>query len=705
MIALASGALFASPALGILHGLSIDLLTMLRWQAFGARHDPASAPVVVVAIDEESYQRPPFKGSPSITWTREIGRVLTAMLEGGARVVGFDVIFTASLEQSEMPFDGDLLGARVRGFDRDFLRALAAGARSGNVVLGEIEDRDRPVRPSPAQRIAVGQQRNIRPLNVYIDPDGVVRRLPLAFSGGGRRTPSMAVELASRALGVAPEFSPDETLTLAGRRFPSAIANTVTLNFDGGAEDILTFSFADLRACVEKDDKEFFRRHFGGKIVLVGTLLDIEDRKVTSKRLATGPEHAAAPRCALPEAPALAAARRASISGVYVHATAVNNLVRHDTVAEPGVVASAAIAILFAGLASVTALALTPAWAAGAYLGFFAACTAAATFAFTHSVALPLVEPFLAGLAAIVAITAYRFAVADREERFLRKSFALYLADEVIDRMMTANKLPALGGEVRQVTMFFSDIAGFSSFAEKMPPGTLVTVLNTYLSAMTDIIEDNGGYIDKYVGDTIKAIFGAPVDDPDHARNAVRAALTCNARLEELNRTVAEFQGLAIGHRIGLHSGEVLVGNIGSLRRFNYTSLGDAVNLASRLEGANKYFATSIMASQATVALTGTTFAWRELEAIKVMGRAQPVTIHELLAESGRQTPEQSAHAAIYAEGLACWRARDFAGAAKCLERTAAEDPPAALLLKRAKVLVIHPPGPDWEPVFTLEGK
>jgi class 3 adenylate cyclase len=222
---------------------------------------------------------------------------------------------------------------------------------------------------------------------------------------------------------------------------------------------------------------------------------------------------------------------------------------------------------------------------------------------------------------------------------------------------------------------------------------------------MTDIIEDNGGYIDKYVGDTIKAMFGAPVEDPDHARNAVRAALGCNARLEELNRTVAEFQGLAIGHRIGLHSGEVLVGNIGSLRRFNYTSLGDAVNLASRIEGANKYFGTSIMATQATVARTGTTFAWRELDAIRVMGRAQPVTIHELLAESGGQTAGQSARAAIYAEGLACWRARDFDGAVERFGRIAAEDPPAALFLKRAKELAIHPPGPDWEPIFTLEGK
>ena len=705
VIALVCGIISASPALDMVRGLSIDVLTALRWEVFGQRHDPASAPTVVVAIDEESYRAAPFKGSPTVTWTREIGRVLTAIVEGGAKVVGFDIIFPSSIEQSEIPFGDEMLGARLRGFDRDFLRALAGASGSGKVVLGEVQHRDQPIRPSPGQRIAVGQQRNIRVLNAYTDADGVVRRLPLTFSVEGKPVPSMMVELASRALGAAPELARDGTMTLAGYRIPSAVPNTLTINFEGGAEDVPSFSFADLRACVEKADKEFFRRHFDGKIVLIGSLLDIEDRKLTSKRFATGLERAWSPRCALPMPSTAGQFKRNSISGVYIHATGINNLIHHDGIVEVGRAAGALISVAFAALAAIAALMLAPVGAVLAFSGIVVVGTTGATWAFTQLLALPLVEMVLAGLAAMAATIGYRFVVVDQEGRFLRKSFALYLAPEVINKMLASSKLPALGGEMRNVTVFFSDIAGFSSIAEKMTPTALVTLMNTYLSAMTDIIEENGGYVDKYIGDSIVAVFGAPADDPDHARNAVRAALGCRASLEQLNKTAAAFENHRLGHRIGLNSGEALVGNIGSQRRFNYTVMSDAVNLASRLEGANKYFDTSIIASEMTVALTGAAFAWRELDAIRVKGRHHPVRIYDLLAESGQQTPEQSAHATIYAEGLARWRARDFASAVECFARIAAVDPPSALFEARARTLAMHPPGPDWEPICTLEGK
>ena len=220
---------------------------------------------------------------------------------------------------------------------------------------------------------------------------------------------------------------------------------------------------------------------------------------------------------------------------------------------------------------------------------------------------------------------------------------------------------------------------------------------------MTDIIEECGGYVDKYIGDSIVAVFGAPVSDANHAHNAVRATLRCRDRLEELNGR-RRVPGTAPSHRIGLNSGEALVGNIGSRRRFNYTVMSDAVNLASRLEGANKYFATSIMASETTVALTGGEFAWRELDAIRVQGRAHPVKIYEPLAEAGRETRIRPASPPSMRRARR-WRARDFEGAAACFAQIAADDPPAALFLKRAKELAQHPPGEDWEAVLKLEGK
>lgn len=697
LIALVAGLVAASPGLDAVRGLSIDFLTALRWRAFGNAHAPASSHAVVVALDEETFHTPPFDGTPSVTWTHEIGQVLTAVIDGGAKVVGFDIVFSTSIEQSAVPFGDETLGARVHGFDRDFLRALALGARAGKVVLGQTQHQDQPLLPSPGQRAAVGFGRNIRPLNVYNDPDDVIRRVPLSFVVDGQPVASMAAELVARAT--------DGMAAPAKHAGSGVIPNMITLNFAGGADDIPTFSLADLRACAEKDDKDFFRRHFGGKVVLIGTVLDVEDRKVTSKRFATAPEGAAAVRCVLPTPAAGQKFSRDSISGVYIHATAVNNLLRGDALTEVGRSGTGIISFALAALTAAAALALGPAAAALAYLGIAAAWTAGATVAFREALALPLVQPLLAGLAALGTTIGYRFVVADRNKRLLRQSFAFYLAPAVIEKMMASNKPPALVGEMRNVTVYFSDIADFSSFSEKIAPGELVAAMNEYFSAMTDIIEAYGGFVDKYIGDAIVAVFGAPLDDPDHAANAVRAALGCAARLGELDRTAAAFQGRTVRQRIGLNSGEALVGNIGSRRRFNYTVMGDMVNLTSRLEGANKFFATTIIASEMTMALTGGAFVWRELDTIRVKGRVGAIRIYEPLAATGEVAPERLSCSKAYAEGLARFRVRDFTGAAEHFARSADADPPSALFLERAREFARRPPGADWEPVNALEEK
>ena len=385
LIALVAGLVAASPALDAVRGLSIDFLTALRWRVFGNPYAPASSPAVVVAIDEETFRTPPFDGTPSVTWTHEIGQVLTAVIDGGAKVVGFDIVFPTSIEQSAVPFGDETLGARVHGFDRDFLRALALGARAGKVVLGQTQNQDRPLLPSPGQRAAVGFGRNIRPLNVYTDPDEVIRRVPLSFVVDGQPVASMAAELAARAS--------DATAAPAKQSNSGVVPDTITLNFAGGADDIPTFSFADLNACAEKGDKDFFHRHFDGKVVLFGTVLDVEDRKITSKRFATAPEAPAAVRCVLPAPAGGRKFTREAIAGVYIHATAVNNLLRGDALTEVGRGGTAAISFALAALTAAAALALSPIAAALAYLGIAVAWTAGATVAFRDALALPLVQP------------------------------------------------------------------------------------------------------------------------------------------------------------------------------------------------------------------------------------------------------------------------------------------------------------------------
>jgi serine phosphatase RsbU (regulator of sigma subunit)/CHASE2 domain-containing sensor protein len=397
LIALAAGLVAASPAFDGLRGLSIDLLTMLRWRAFGNAHPAASSPSVVVALDEETFRTPPFAGSPSVAWTPEIARVLNAIIEGGATVVGFDVIFPTSIEQSAVPFGDETLGSRLHGFDRDFLRALALGARAGKIVLGEAQHQASPVLPSPGQRAAVGFTRNIRPLNVDSDGDGVIRRVPLGFTVDGAMLPSMSAELAARA----------------GAARPASPVGMLTLDFAAGAGDIPTYSLADLRACAEKDDNDFFRRQFAGKVVLIGTVLDVEDRKITSARFALAPEGARGARCALTP-PAAQTFVRDSISGVYIQATAVNNLIRRDGLREFGRLGSGLAALTLAALAVAAALTLGPASAALAYFGIASLWTAGATLAFRDGLVLPLVEPLATSFVALGGAIGYRLLVADR---------------------------------------------------------------------------------------------------------------------------------------------------------------------------------------------------------------------------------------------------------------------------------------------------
>jgi adenylate cyclase len=703
LIALVAGAVFTSPPLGTLQGLSLDILTALRGKLVGDHRDPATSPVVVVAIDGETYDTPPFKGSPTQTWTREIGRVLGSISDGGAKVIGFDVIFPSSIEQSQIPFGDAPLGTRMRGFDRDYLIALRQLSDNGKLVLGEILSNDHQERPDRAQQLAV--RNNIRALNVHTDTDDVIRRMPLSFSIDSKPVATMAVELAARALGGKPGIAPSGTTELSGYAVPSAVPNTLTLNFRGLGRDVPTFSFADLRACVEKGDRDFFRRAFDGKVVLLGTALNFEDRKLTSMRLSGGYDGTPGPRCALPAPASTAQKARSDIAGVFVHATAARNLIEHDAVTELGFPARTILTIAFAAIIACAACMLAPGGAVIAWIILTAAYAAVTVGAFVHALALPLTEPALASLAALAMTVGYRFVLADRDERFLRKSFAFYLAPEVIDTMVTSGKMPALGGEMRNVTMFFSDLSGFSSIAETMTPGELVTLMNEYLSAMTDIIESHRGYVDKYIGDSIVAMFGAPADDPAHARNAVHAALKCHEKLAELNAGSAAFAGRGLSHRIGLNSGEAVVGNIGSRRRFNYTVMSDTVNVASRLEGANKYYGTAIMVSEATVTQTGDSFAWRELDAIRVLGRGEAIKVFEPLADKGAESVDQTKAATAYAEGLACWRVRDFAKAVEAFEDAAASDLASALFAKRARRLAANPPPNEWTPVNTLEGK
>ena len=686
--------LLAAPGLA---GLSVDLLYWLR-EKFAPTHvDPAAAPVAVVAIDEETMRRPPFADMPREFWTPEIARVLTALVQSGAKVVGFDVIFAASGE------------GLVPGFDRDFLLALRHAALTKQIVLGEAQHQRFPIHPFPAQAFMVGAS-NLRDVNVLSDADSVVRRIPLSFqrlqSGNDTTTEwGLPLELASRALSQAPVPTPGGGLALAGRPIPGSADNAMLLNF-AGPDAIATYSLADLFACEEKGDAGFFRSHFAGKVVLLGTVLDIEDRLLTSMRLITRPEHPSlGERCVNPPMNDIFREDlvRATIPGVYVLATAVDNLVAGNALREVGPWTSGALVLLLALAAAAAAQLLPASRAALATAAIAILWTLPATFAFHQGLVLPLLTPPLAAGLTLAVLLGYRFAVTDRDRRLLRNSFSLYLAPALVDRMLKSERLPELGGEARQVTVMFTDIAGFTGLSESLTPGALVHLMNAYLTAMTDIIEAESGFVDKYIGDAIVAVFGAPVSNPDHARHAVRAALACRRRLAEMNRSEPAFAGHRLKARIGLASGEAVVGNVGSRRRFNYTVMGDTVNLASRLEGANRAYGTEVLVGESVRTQAGDEFRWREIDLVRVKGRRAPVRIFSPQPLESNPTEADRSDAA-YAAALAAYRAGDFTRAAAGFQAEAAADPNAAAFARRLGEMSPAAPA-DWQGISNLETK
>lgn len=617
---LAALILLAGPA-EWLRGVSLDGLLLLRGEMFGMPR-PDEAPIAIVAVDEETYRRPPFRGTPKALWTPQIGRVLDAVLDGGASVVGFDLILPTSAE------------AYLQGHDLPLLLALRRGGSTDRIVLSRVQHQTRPISPFPGLAIAVGRGRNIRLGNVFTDPDGVVRRVPLWFRLTEPREdafePSFALEVAARHLETTP-LRTEAGGTLLGAvpvRGPTRTKGLL-LNFGPGSSVYPVHSLADLHACVEADRTEFFRESFAGKIVLFGAVLDAEDRLLTSKRFIVGPESdRPAPRCVHPimDELFLGDARRQRIPGVVVQATAVDNLVRNHGLVSPTPLQELAIVIVLSVLCTWVFQRMRVARSVAGLVTLGFAWTLAGTWALTYGIVLPgLTLAAALGSAAAVGVV-YRYLVTDRERREVRRYFALYLSPTVVDRMLSSGTAPTLGGERREVTILVSDLAGYTQISENMPPESVVNLINRYFSNAADAVERHGGFVDKFMGDGMLAVFGAPLDDPDHAAHAVAAAS------ELLHMTDAD-PGLVGPHgeplrtRIGIATGPVLIGNVGSDRRLSYTVIGDTVNLAARLETENKTYGTDILVTEDTARAAGLQ-SFSLIDRIAVRGRHARTTVY-----------------------------------------------------------------------------
>jgi adenylate cyclase len=589
-----------------------------------AEPEKRHAGIKIVLIDQSSLDWAESTNGLSWPWPREMYTAITDYaMQGGAKAVIFDMLF---LEPS-------LYGS---GDDRRFAAALERTETIGAVVISdtqgtrtqwpvELQNRvNAPVAlPAPNMTVYSRGSFPVEPLasafgtlgsvTADADGDGVVRRIGLMRYFDGRQLPTLALA-AYLQLHPDLEFTHDgDTFCLNGdcQRYDNDYRTVI--NYRGPSQ---TFDSVNAAAVIQSklladEDKaptvpaDFFEASY----VFIGVT-----------------------------APGLMDLKATPVQGVYpgveVHATVLDNLISRDfieKVPQPLTLLLLALLTLF----SAAGIRLHTALLQSARYPLLSLTAIAAAGYVTYGMSLWLeLAPLLAGVVfASVGAFGLNYFIEGRQRRFIRSAFAQYLSPKVIDVLVEHPERLKLGGQSETLTLFFSDIEGFTKISSKMDAKTLATFLNEYLGLLSDAIMELGGTIDKYEGDAIIAFWNAPLPQEGHAALAVEAALTCQRLLDEHNPDFKKRYGHTVKTRFGIHTGEVVIGNLGTEKRFDYTFIGDAGNLASRLESANKQFGSYIMISDATRTAMNERYPCRELGTISVVGREAPVKVFEPLRE------------------------------------------------------------------------
>ena len=335
-----------------------------------------------------------------------------------------------------------------------------------------------------------------------------------------------------------------------------------------------------------------------------------------------------------------------------------------------------------------------------------------------ESYVIPLVAPLAGLLVTYTGNVIYKFIVEQKDKKFLKNTFGAYISPDLIDQMYADKQEPKLGGEAGYHTAFFSDIQSFSSFSEVLEPTKMVSLMNQYLTEMTNILLEHKGTLDKYIGDAIVAFYGAPVSLKNHEFHACLTALEMEKKLEIMRSEWAnkgDWPELVhnIRHRVGLNSGEMVTGNMGSAMRMNYTMMGDTVNLAARLEPAAKHYGVYIFVAEHTQKVVADLFEWRFLDYLKVKGKNKPVKGYELISLKNEMSNEQSQLVQAFDEGMHLYKKQDWTKAKKrfkdslSMEEIFKDRPttPSAVYLDRCDYFKAEPPGKNWDGIWTMKTK
>lgn len=619
--------------------LSIDCLIWLRDRISGHEQYEQNPSISIIAIDEATYQTPPFRGTPRVAWSGYLAEVIQALLNAGATVVGFDIVFPTSLD------------SRLPGIDRALLHALREGSLEGRVVLGEILHGQERIQPHFGYRAVVDFEQNIRPLDVILDPDGVVRRMPLSLTtsttdGRLEVMPSMALELAHRhgekSRAEEADSQPSMSEHLSQRQ--DSIINLHRRNID-----IPTYSLADLYYCADMGNMDYFASHFSNKIVMIGSVLDVEDQVLTSARfILPDSNRQSVDNCiAHTSSKTSVGSRRPTMPGVYLHAAMVQNLLNDDVIHPPSPIVHGILTLLAVGGLMTIGVTLQPIASLSLLILANTAITLGASLAFAFNILFFFLIPVTGSIIGYAAGLSLQILIVERRRRRIRDAFNQLLPASVVEQLIDRNEFPSGGGKLVTCTVLLTDIENYTGLAEQLKPDELVDVLNQVNQALGDVIEQNNGIVSWHAGDSLLALFGAPIECTDHPTLGVKAALECVEQVNALTIPQLRDRDINLRIRLGVSTGEVLVGYIGSSRQLTYSAIGDHVNIASRLEGLNKVYGTSVLVNESTYLAARHNFDWHEVDRTLVRGRKNSIRIFEphqkdLEAYWAERTPESS---------------------------------------------------------------
>lgn len=652
-------------------GLLLDLLVKARSIAFPER-GRAQSPVVVVALDARSLDSPELVSYPRVLLSPVWAKLLPSTLNAGARVVGFDLIFS---------YDANRFPALEPNFNRTFLAALAAN--QSRVVLARSAQRA----PAPAFSVIVGPE-GVGFSELPPDPDGRFRHVPAVMNRSGEQ--GLAAALLKRA--DQPPM-PSQVL-LAPRR---------------SLEQIPTYAVVDVLRCAEADPQALATA-FGGKIVIIGGTLPEDDRKVTSDRFLTRQTGDSAPLapCGLR---LLGESNPASdtVPGVFLHAAAVEAVASGHLTTTVRPIVVAMISALAAGAAALAGLYLAPWTTLATVIALAFMLSSFAVVALQGNYWIPLAVPLLATVGSPVVAYVARYLAEERLRNRIERAFGHYLSPVIVERLVNDSNSLKLGGETRLITVMFADLSGFTVASTQMTAEDLTAKVNRYFQHIVDPIDATGGYVERFVGDAVMGMWGAPLSSSEHAVNAVRAAMAIvdgvrRAREEDESRGE---NGFTI--KVGINSGKAVVGNIGSDNRYSYTAMGEDVNLAARLESVPPLYGCLITVGEHTAQLTQNVILMRELDWLLVKGADQPMSVYQPIAELASATDAQKKVVARFAQALEHYRARRFADACTIWDDLVCEYEPApsppSVMSARSRELISNPPDESWNAINVLVNK